>query len=59
MRIFTSGVLMNSEARVRLLCGFEDLQTSQMHPITGTPTEVPVPRKVRYASSEGIIEKEY
>ena len=35
------------ELRVRLLWGWVEAQTSQGHPMTGTPTEVPVPRKVR------------
>ena len=34
------------EARVRWLRGSGDWQTGQSQPMTGMPTEVPVPRKV-------------
>lgn len=38
------------ELRVRVLWGLVDWQTWQSQPMTGTPTEVPVPRKVRVDS---------
>ena len=34
------------DGRRRVSRGSEDVQTSHVHPIIGTPDEVPVPRKV-------------
>jgi hypothetical protein len=47
-------VSRRAEVRSRLSCGSLLLQTSQVQPRTGTPLEVPVPRKVKVppASSE-------
>jgi hypothetical protein len=46
---------MSTEERVRLLRGSLERQTSQLQPITGTPTEVPVPRKRREDSAADIF----
>ena len=42
----TSGVSIKMEARVRVSSGSDDVQILQSQPITGTPTEVLVPRNV-------------
>ncbi|GAB4347840.1 MAG: hypothetical protein Kow0099_30080 [Candidatus Abyssubacteria bacterium] len=34
------------EARVRLFLGFSDVQTGHVHPMTGTPIEVPDPMRI-------------
>src|SRR4051812_21112254 len=45
---------MTTEGRVRWSCGSALRQTSQWHPIIGTPALVPVPRNKSSTSSEGI-----
>src|SRR5690606_37370786 len=52
MRMVACGEVTRMDERVRLLHGSVDVQTGQWHPITGTPTEVPVPRKVMLVLSE-------
>src|SRR5690606_6421063 len=42
----TSGVVTWMEERRRLFFGSSEVHTAQSQPITGTPIEVPVPRKV-------------
>jgi hypothetical protein len=39
-----------TDERNRLFRGSSELQTPQSQPITGTPTEVPVPRNVKEES---------
>src|SRR6188508_3685874 len=46
MRILPRGARMTTEQRYRLLRRLVDRQTAHSHPIIGTPTDVPVPRKV-------------
>jgi hypothetical protein len=36
------------EERSLLSLGLEDLHTAQVHAITGTPCDVPVPKKVTF-----------
>src|SRR5688572_33226165 len=50
MRMLPAGVWINADARYRWFRGFSDRQTGQSHPIIGTPTEVPVPRKTKVRS---------
>jgi len=44
-----SAYFKSMEGRVRLSRGSLDWQTSQLHPIVGTPIEVPLPSTVRLA----------
>ena len=37
---------MHKEARVLMFRGFDEVQTEQEHPISGTPEDPPVPRNV-------------
>jgi hypothetical protein len=37
------------EGRVRWSCGSDDEHTAQVHPIVGTPIDVPLPRTVSVA----------
>jgi hypothetical protein len=43
-----AGTWSSTLGRVRLLRGSRELQTAQSQPITGTPVEVPLPRKVSF-----------
>ena len=45
---FPSGKPNTSEQRVRLFFGFVLVQVEQPQPMHGTPTEVPVPRKISW-----------
>jgi len=46
MRIFLPSFSCNkTEVRSRLLAGFGELQTRQLHPIIGTPVLVPDPKR--------------
>src|SRR5437879_212052 len=40
---------MSTEGRVRLSCASSDVQTAHVHPMVGTPIEVPLPNTVSVA----------
>src|SRR5271157_5105530 len=55
MRRLPAGKASSTLVRVRWLRGSLEVQTEQSHPRTGTPVDVPVPRKIsRRAAAVGL-----
>jgi hypothetical protein len=55
MTIVVSGDSIKMEDRSRWSLGLEDRQTTQPQAITGTPCEVPVPKKLIFSGGQGLM----